>query len=82
MNEHKNKHIRTAIDYALSRGWRLEMAGSRAHIWGTLYCPRRGRGAVFAGFSVHRARQRTTLGGCGAEWIIARILQRQAHEDL
>ncbi|MGD0896525.1 MAG: hypothetical protein ABR915_01735 [Thermoguttaceae bacterium] len=39
MNDHKNKHIREAVNYAMERGWRLVMGGPRAHIWGTLYCP-------------------------------------------
>jgi hypothetical protein len=43
MNDHKNKHIRAAVDYALSKGWRLVLAGPRTHIWGTLYCPHVGR---------------------------------------
>ena len=43
MNDHKNKHIRAAVDYALSKGWRLVLAGPRAHIWGKLYCPRHDR---------------------------------------
>ena len=47
MNNHKNKHIRAAVDYAISRGWRLVLAGPRAHIWGTLYCPHQGRDGCF-----------------------------------
>lgn len=47
MNNHKNKHIRAAIEYALSKGWRLELAGPSAHIWGTLYCPHAGRDGCF-----------------------------------
>ena len=47
MNTHKNKHIRAAVDYALSRGWRLVLAGPQAHIWGTLYCPHQGRDGCF-----------------------------------
>jgi hypothetical protein len=43
MNNHKNKHVRAAVDYALEHGWRLVLAGPRAHIWGTLYCPHQGR---------------------------------------
>ena len=41
--EHPNKHIRAAIRFARSRGWTVEKAGARAHIWGTLWCPRRAR---------------------------------------
>jgi hypothetical protein len=43
MKEHKNKHIREAVDYALGKGWRLEMAGAHAHAWGYLLCPERSR---------------------------------------
>jgi len=39
MNNHKNKHIRAAVDYAIERGWRLEVRGTHAHAWGVLYCP-------------------------------------------
>ncbi|MGA2257664.1 MAG: hypothetical protein ABSG53_23635 [Thermoguttaceae bacterium] len=39
MNNHKNKHIRAAVNYALGHGWRLVLAGPRAHIRGKLYCP-------------------------------------------
>jgi hypothetical protein len=47
LNDHPNKHIRAAVDYALSSGWSLKKAGPRAHIWGTLYCPRRDRQGCF-----------------------------------
>ena len=36
---HPNKDIRDAILYAVSRGWRIEKAGPRAHIWGRALCP-------------------------------------------
>ena len=39
MNDHPNKHIREAVDYALANGWRLVKAGARAHAWGRLVCP-------------------------------------------
>jgi len=38
---HPNKHIREAIRYAERKGWTVAKAGPRAHIWGTLWCPRR-----------------------------------------
>jgi len=44
MNDHPNKHIREAIDYALANGWRLVKSGPRAHAWGRLYCPAQTRG--------------------------------------
>lgn len=40
---HPNKDIREAIEYAVSKGWRVEKAGPRAHPWGHLYCPERSR---------------------------------------
>jgi len=40
---HPNKHIREAIRYAERKGWTVTKAGPRAHIWGTLWCPRRTR---------------------------------------
>ena len=43
MNDHPNKHIREAVDYALDHGWRLRKAASRAHVWGLLFCPREAR---------------------------------------
>ena len=43
MNDHPNKEIRAAIDYALSHGWRLIKAGPRAHVWGRLLCRQRDR---------------------------------------
>jgi hypothetical protein len=48
MAQHKNKHIRAAVQYALDHRWRLKLAGPRAHIWGTLYCPRQDRTGCFA----------------------------------
>ena len=64
MNTHKNKHIRAAVDYALSNGWRLVFAGSRAHAWGRMYRPRGDRsGCQFSVFSTPRNPQGH------AEWI-------------
>ena len=42
-SNHPNKHIREAIRYAQSQGWTVTKAGPRAHIWGTLLCPRHTR---------------------------------------
>ena len=39
MNDHPNKHIREAVNYAFAHGWRLRKAGPRGHIWGLLLCP-------------------------------------------
>jgi len=38
VNDHPNKHIREAVDYAIREGWRLVKSGPRAHAWGRLYC--------------------------------------------
>jgi len=55
MNDHPNKHIREAVDYALEHGWTLRKAGARAHAWGRLFCPRRDReGCQFSIFSTPR----------------------------
>lgn len=43
MNDHPNKEIRAAVDYALAHGWRLIKAGAHAPIWGTLLCHRKER---------------------------------------
>jgi len=40
---HPNRHIREAIRYAEEHDWTFVKAGPRAHIFGTLYCPRRDR---------------------------------------
>jgi hypothetical protein len=44
MANHPNKHIRAAIKYAESKGWRVVKASAHAHIWGKLYCPSGRRG--------------------------------------
>jgi hypothetical protein len=56
VNDHPNRHIREAIDYALQRGWRLKKAGPRAHIWGRLFCPQSDReGCMISVFSTPRS---------------------------
>ena len=37
--KHKNKAVRAAIEYAISKGWRLEKVTRKGHAWGKLYCP-------------------------------------------
>ena len=71
MNNHKNKHIRAAVDYALEHGWRLVLAGPRAHIWGRLRCHRADRtGCQFSVFCTPRNPQghaqwiRQQVDGC------------------
>lgn len=55
MNDHPNKHIRAAIEYALDCGWLLRKAGPCAHIWGRLNCPARARGGcIVSVFSTPR----------------------------
>ena len=55
MNDHPNKHIREAVDYALEHGWTLRKAGPRGHAWGRLYCPQGDRGGCqFSVFSTPR----------------------------
>lgn len=45
---HPNKEIRAAIEYAASKGWRIEKAGPGAHVWGRALCPERSRdGHIF-----------------------------------
>jgi hypothetical protein len=44
MNKHPNKEIRAAIDYALTKGWRLRTGNGQSHCWGILYCPANERG--------------------------------------
>ncbi|MEM8875602.1 MAG: hypothetical protein AAGD32_15255 [Planctomycetota bacterium] len=40
---HPNPHIRQAIEYGERKGWRFIKAGGRAHLYGTLLCPKRDR---------------------------------------
>ena len=41
---HPNKHVREAIEYAVSRGWRIVQPGRSSHNWGRLRCPFGARG--------------------------------------
>jgi hypothetical protein len=66
-----NKHIREAIGYAQERGWTFTKASGRAHIFGTLWCPRGGRdGCRFRVYSTprspedHARRIRRAVDGC------------------
>lgn len=36
---HPNKEVRIALEYAESRGWRVESSGGSSHAWGRIYCP-------------------------------------------
>ncbi|MDR3234483.1 MAG: hypothetical protein LBT46_12615 [Planctomycetaceae bacterium] len=44
MNNHPNKEIREAVDYALERRWRLRKGRGHSHPWGVLLCPSCERG--------------------------------------
>ncbi len=35
--KHPNKEIRTAVEYAVSKGWRVEKC--EGHAWGRILCP-------------------------------------------
>jgi hypothetical protein len=34
---HPKKEVQDALEYAESKGWRIEVGG--AHAWGKMYCP-------------------------------------------
>ena len=36
---HPNEDIEQALQYAESKGWRVEKSGKSAHCWGLLKCP-------------------------------------------
>jgi hypothetical protein len=44
---HPNKHIEESVQYAESRGWRVEI--SNGHDWGRLFCPERSRDGHIVG---------------------------------
>ena len=37
--KHPKKEIQAAIEYAESKGWRIEASGGSGHAWGQMYCP-------------------------------------------
>ncbi len=39
LKKHPDKEVQQAIEYAKSKGWRIEAAGSSSHAWGRLKCP-------------------------------------------
>ncbi len=70
MNDHANKHIREAVDYALAHGWTLRKAGPRAHIWGRLYCRQGDRsGCQISVFSTPQSPENH------ARWIRRQIMK-------
>ena len=42
---HPKKSIEAALQYAESKGWRIEKAGKSAHAWGRAFCPDMNRGS-------------------------------------
>jgi hypothetical protein len=44
---HPNKHIEESVQYAESRGWRVEI--SNGHDWGRLFCPEPSRDGHIVG---------------------------------
>lgn len=43
IRKHPNKEIQAAIDFAISKGWRIIKAGSSAHAFCRIYCPENNR---------------------------------------
>ena len=37
--KHSKKEVQAAIEYAESKGWRIEVSGGSGHAWGQMYCP-------------------------------------------
>ena len=67
---HPDKHIEAALQFAESKGWRVQKAG-RGHAWGRIFCPGGKRGdCVMSVWSTPRscenhARQiRNRVGRC------------------
>lgn len=53
---HQNKHIREAIEYAESCGWRYE-EGGKGHKKGTLFCQYGHPGCKFFVYGTHERRK-------------------------
>ncbi|MEO1527041.1 MAG: hypothetical protein AAFX06_16500 [Planctomycetota bacterium] len=64
----KNKHIREAIEYAESKGWRYS-GGGKSHTVGRLFCP--GAGCIVSVYGTPRSPEnharhiRRQVDGCG-----------------
>lgn len=43
LSKHKNKHIQSVIEYALSKGWRIVETGKSSHAFCRLYCSEESR---------------------------------------
>lgn len=51
---HTDKHIESAVRYAESLGWRVEISGG--HAWGRLFCPNSTRdGCIISVWSTPRS---------------------------
>jgi hypothetical protein len=37
--KHSKKEVREAIEYAKSKGWRIQLSSGSGHAWGQMYCP-------------------------------------------
>lgn len=37
--KHPKKEVQAAVEYAKSKGWRIEPSGTSGHAWGRMYCP-------------------------------------------
>jgi len=61
--KHPNKEIRKAVEFAVSKKWRVTDAGSSSHAWARLKCPESSRdGCIISVWSTprvprHHARQ-------------------------
>ncbi len=47
---HPKKDIEAALQYAESRGWRVDVGGS--HAWGKMFCPYNSRNCHCGGFCI------------------------------
>jgi hypothetical protein len=87
MDDHPNKHIRAAVDYAVAKGWRLVKSGSRAHAWGRLFCAAStSGGCIISVYSTPRVPENHARSISAASIAVRtkKLLssRRQAHEDL
>lgn len=61
---HSNKEISKAITYAINKGWRIEKAGPRAHVWGRAFCPERSEMDTFSIFTLLQGIQHYMRASC------------------
>ena len=72
MNNHKNKHIREAVDYALEQGWRLVIAGPRRMPGGVCFARKAIAPVVKSRFTPPHGTRKIMLDGSGDTLILAR----------